>query len=427
VISSILGRLTRVLCIHSGLNHLACKAIHLLSVLHSHASKGAGTPADDTTAVAAVVGCGEEPTSPAAATSDITEISQTRGLVDISEALQNRKLSRKLSVVLDDVVSVASGCMPDWCRILSSMCPFLFSLSAREQLVKCSAFGMSQAIFWLQEQRVDPSLRRRLREAENTIGQVTDMTGDRVQRAYDRLLHAQEAIERQRIGKLRSDIARVSRDDRLLAQADKLMDIHANVTRMLEVQFVNEHGFGWGVTQGFYTAVALELQRADDSVSLWRSAGPAGDNSAWAIAGGVTGTTEASGTVSSPGSASQTNRVYLQVGAEGLFPRPLHACDPHLPEVCKRMRFLGRLIAKAFRDGFNVPLPLAPSFFAASLLDKRLSRAHLPLESSTGGFARSLANLLQRCFLDGCRWFLHCVHFWFLLCLPVRAPCTQFP
>jgi len=27
-----------------------------------------------------------------------------------------------------------------------------------------------------------------------------------------------------------------------------------------QVQFVGEHGFGWGVTQGFYTAVALELQ-----------------------------------------------------------------------------------------------------------------------------------------------------------------------
>jgi hypothetical protein len=67
------------------------------------------------------------------------------------------------------------------------------------------------------------------------------------------------------------------------------MKIHANVTRRLEVQFVDEHGFGWGVTQGpqftcftgtkvqiltlqlagFYTAVALELQRADDTVLLW--------------------------------------------------------------------------------------------------------------------------------------------------------------
>ena len=31
--------------------------------------------------------------------------------------------------------------------------------------------------------------------------------------------------------------------------------MHADVTRMLEVQFIDEHGFGWGVTQGFYTGV----------------------------------------------------------------------------------------------------------------------------------------------------------------------------
>jgi len=38
--------------------------------------------------------------------------------------------------------------------------------------------------------------------------------------------------------------------------------------------------------------------------------------------------------------------VYLQVGAEGLFPRPMRASDPQLPEICDRMRLLGRLIAK---------------------------------------------------------------------------------
>jgi len=85
--------------------------------------------------------------------------------------------------------------------VLPSLCPFLFSFATREQLIKCTAFGVSQTIFWLQEQRVDPLLRRRLREAENAIGQVTEMTGDAAQRAYDRLMHAQEAIERQRIGK----------------------------------------------------------------------------------------------------------------------------------------------------------------------------------------------------------------------------------
>jgi hypothetical protein len=43
----------------------------------------------------------------------------------------------------------------------------------------------------VQEQRVDPALRRRLREAEQGMAGVSEMTGDRAQRAYDRLMHAQ--------------------------------------------------------------------------------------------------------------------------------------------------------------------------------------------------------------------------------------------
>jgi len=55
---------------------------------------------------------------------------------------------------------------------------------------------------------------------------------------------------------------------------------HASVTHIFvevpdssgtAIQFVDEHGFGWGVTQGFYTAVALELQRADDKLVMWRA------------------------------------------------------------------------------------------------------------------------------------------------------------
>jgi hypothetical protein len=105
------------------------------------------------------------------------------------------------------------------------------------------------------------------------MAHVTEMSGDRAQRAYDRLMLAQEAIERQRIGGLKSDIARVQRGDDILTQAQRLMEVHAKVTRMLEVQFVGEVGFGWGVTQGFYTSIGLELQRRSDHVPMWRPSG----------------------------------------------------------------------------------------------------------------------------------------------------------
>jgi hypothetical protein len=65
------------------------------------------------------------------------------------------------------------------------------------------------------------------------------MSGDRAQRAYDRLLHAQEAIERQRIGKLRSDIARVTRDERLLSQAFLLLQLQ--ISRVAASDISQQH------------------------------------------------------------------------------------------------------------------------------------------------------------------------------------------
>lgn len=226
-------------------------------------------------------------------------------------------------------------------------------------------------MYWLQEQRVDPSLREELRVAEQAMGHVTEMAGDRAQRAYDGLLRAEEAIDGQRIGRLRSDIARVQRGDGegILQQAELLMKQHARVTHKLEVQFVGEHGFGWGVTQGFYTAVALEMQRRDDVVQCWRPTG-----------------------LEAPGHAHEQ---YLQVGPEGLFLRPLAHGDPSMPKVCERMRFLGRLMAKALRDGFSVPLPLSRAFFAL-LMGERLGRQELPALGNTGGIARGFALVLEQ-------------------------------
>jgi len=286
-----------------------------------------------------------------------------------SEVFINKQLTYKLSAVLEDLLPVTCGGIPSWCSLLPQLCPFLFSFQTREHLLKCTAFGTSQTIYELQEQRIDPGLRKRLREAEHAIGHVTEMSGDRAQRVYDRLMHAQEAIERQRIGKLKSDIARVRRGDCILWQAQELMAHHAGVTRKLEVQFADEHGFGWGVTQGFYTAVAMEMQRADDKIQIWR--------------------------VCSVEDVTSSGGQYLQVGSEGLFPRPLHPLDPEKPKICARMKFLGQLMAKAFRDGFLVPLPLAPAFFAA-FRGQQLGSKDLPSPSATGGIVKSMTRLLHR-------------------------------
>ena len=101
------------------------------------------------------------------------------------------------------------------------------------------------------------------------------------------------------------------------------------------------------MTQGFYTAVALEFQQVSntrDSVSLWRATAPSSHEAP------PTMPEEGDGGegLSSPSSPSvrRVGRCYLQVGAEGLFPRPILATDPQREEVCGRMRLLGRLIGK---------------------------------------------------------------------------------
>ena len=112
------------------------------------------------------------------------------------------------------------------------------------------------------------------------------------------------------------------------------MRLHARSCHQLEIQFEGESGFGTGVTQNFYSAVANELLKASthDALPLWlaESAGAAPD-----------------GFVSHAGA---------------LFPRPLPRADGSASAVCARYRMLGRLVAKACRDSFIVPLPLSRDF-----------------------------------------------------------------
>jgi len=51
----------------------------------------------------------------------------------------------------------------------------------------------------------------------------------------------------------------------------------------------------------------------------------------------------------------------------GLFPRPQKKGSAQSEAACERFRFLGRLMAVALRDGFQMPLPLCREFFAAVL------------------------------------------------------------
>merc|ERR1719238_2378244 len=119
--------------------------------------------------------------------------------------------------------------------------------------------------------------------------------------------------------------------------AQRLMALHAPSRHALEIQFEGESGFGSGVTQNFYSATANELLKIGVNAAL----------PIWIC--------DASQMHNSDGVISHSGE---------LFPLPLPPYTPptRVVAVCERFRFLGRLMAKACRDSFIVPLPLSRSF-----------------------------------------------------------------
>jgi len=161
------------------------------------------------------------------------------------------------------------------------------------------------------------------------------------------------------IGPARSDFVTLPSRDDLLGNAERVVELTHASKAMLEVKFADEGGFGDGVTQSFYTAVASELS-AKDSRGSMPLCGPFGF---WAE--------------HLPESVVEhRGKTYLH-SHRGLFPRPCFPGSPESESVCQRFRFLGRLMAKALRDGFVVPLPLCDYFFAA-VLGEDLSLGALP-------------------------------------------------
>lgn len=111
----------------------------------------------------------------------------------------------------------------------------------------------------------------------------------------------------------------------------------------MQVQFHGEKGFDAseheaGVTRGFYSAVARELQKKqhNGATPLWL-----------AIA-----------------STDGSDEMLLSPG--GLHPQPFPFGGVVSPpaEVLGRFRMVGRLVAVAMRDGFKVALPLGVAFLA---------------------------------------------------------------
>ncbi|CAE7421009.1 hecd-1 [Symbiodinium microadriaticum] len=250
------------------------------------------------------------------------------------------KLDRKLRYQLEDPLSVISGTLPVWAVTLPRMCPFLFSLKTRKMLLKYTAFGPSFAVHWTQESKVGSFLKRRA-TVQTELNAQTDPR--KMQELSQELSNIEEHVVRSNfwLGTLQSTLVRLQKGEEFLRQSDVAMGFLAHASKLLEVQFEGETGFGVAVTQSFYVEVAQALQEraSNASVPLW---------------------------VEDDDSSGSQQHLLCR---KGLLLKPLTP-GPQRDAAVERFRFLGRLMGQALREGFIVPLPLADEFFALVLGEK---------------------------------------------------------
>jgi len=246
--------------------------------------------------------------------------------------------------------------------------PFLFERGLREQLLHCVGFGTSHAVLWLQRQSVEARFGERLRVARERLAR----TGNDAE-LWE--IHEQAAADESVfVGAGRSEMARLpgrSGGD-LLELAERVVELTFRSRAVLEVVFDDETGFGDGVTQSFYTDVASELCAVDrgPASNLWAEHLP-------------------------DSLVEHRGKKYLH-SRRGLFPQPHVPGSPASLAACGHFRFLGRLMAKALRDGFIVPLTICSHFFEAVLGgDLLLEALPSPGDGWAGEFVGAVARFAQ--------------------------------
>ncbi|CAO2815602.1 unnamed protein product [Amaranthus hypochondriacus] len=250
--------------------------------------------------------------------SSVNELSVTGVRVPVSDFV-NSKLTPKLARQIQDALALCSGSLPSWCYQLTKACPFLFPFETRRQFFYSTAFGLSRALYRLQQQQGD----------------------------------SQGHNEREvRVGRLQRQKVRVSRN-RILDSAAKVMEMYSSQKAVLEVEYFGEVGTGLGPTLEFYTLLSHDLQKVD--LGMWRtnfsfdksSMEVDNDNQSKHVSGG------------------DANIVQTPLG---LFPRPwLPSADSsegsQFSKVIEHFRLLGRVMAKALQDGRLLDLPLSTAFY----------------------------------------------------------------
>ncbi|KAG8503728.1 hypothetical protein CXB51_001710 [Gossypium anomalum] len=253
---------------------------------------------------------------------NLDELSTPGSRVPYEEFI-NGKLTPKLARQIQDALALCSGSLPSWCYQLTKACPFLFPFETRRQYFYSTAFGLSRALYRLQQQ------------------QGADGHGSTNEREV-------------RVGRLQRQKVRVSRN-RILDSAAKVMEMYSSQKAVLEVEYFGEVGTGLGPTLEFYTLLSHDLQKV--GLGMWRS------NSTWDKS-----------IMEIDGDEEKNEKTAGSVGGDivqaplGLFPRPwppnADASEgSQFFKVIEYFRLLGRVMAKALQDGRLLDLPLSTPFY----------------------------------------------------------------
>jgi len=258
------------------------------------------------------------------------------GFVPVApEEFMSAKLTAKFASQLQDIPALGSGTLPKWCGDLAVLVPFLFPFHARRQYFFCTAFGLSRALHWLQQQRAS---------AEGAAGGGGG-GGSRAGGDGREL----------RLARLQRQKVRVSRN-RILECAIKVMELYGSDKNMvLEVEFFNEVGTGTGPTLEFYTLLSRELQQRN--LGLWH----AGERPADAPL--APAAAEAASESSKSDGAEASAVKELVWAPHGLFPAPLQSDSPVHDKQLQLFWVIGRTVAKSLQDGRLLDLSLSALFY----------------------------------------------------------------
>ncbi|GAB2291950.1 E3 ubiquitin-protein ligase upl3 [Dionaea muscipula] len=258
----------------------------------------------------------------------LDEVSVT-GLRVPPEEFVNSKLTPKLARQIQDALALCSGSLPSWCYQLTKACPFLFPFETRRQFFYSTAFGLSRALYRLQQQ-----------QGADGQGTANDREG--------------------RLGRLQRQKVRVSRY-RILDSAVKVMEMYSSQKAVLEVEYFGEVGTGLGPTMEFYTLLSHDLQKIE--LGIWRT--NSSDKPSMDIDGDQP--KEAKSHIGSGLIAVSDSDNLVQTHL-GLFPRPWppnsdSSDGSSFSKVIEYFRLLGRVLAKALQDGRLLDLPLSTAFY----------------------------------------------------------------